>query len=215
MHPLKMCLSTVLFVALLTGFGIAQAQERQIVWRELAPEAEPYENPFEKLSTQQISDLRMVLLNEMTAEDLSSTDAVNQAKSRLEADGLDIDYLRRQREIVIEKRTAAATGTNPTLVNTSVKIAGYMLPLRVDDRKVTEFLLVPTVGACIHTPPPPANQMVHVRYPEGFEAKGLYTAVWVSGRLRANQATHTVSYIDGSTAVDVAYKLEASSIEKY
>lgn len=44
-----------------------------------------------------------------------------------------------------------------------VKIPGFMVPLEDDQRKVTEFLLVPTPQACIHVPPPPPNQMVYVR----------------------------------------------------
>ena len=44
-----------------------------------------------------------------------------------------------------------------------VRIPGYMTPLSFDDAEVGEFLLVPYVGACVHVPPPPANQIVYVR----------------------------------------------------
>src|SRR5690606_18432104 len=43
-----------------------------------------------------------------------------------------------------------------------VRIPGFMVPLEDTETRVTEFLLVPYFGACIHTPPPPPNQMVHV-----------------------------------------------------
>ena len=43
-----------------------------------------------------------------------------------------------------------------------VRIPGYMTPLSWDDAEVGEFLLVPYVGACVHVPPPPANQIVYV-----------------------------------------------------
>ena len=44
-----------------------------------------------------------------------------------------------------------------------VRIAGYLLPTEFSGDRVVEFLLVPTAGACVHTPPPPLNQLVHVR----------------------------------------------------
>ncbi|OHC44405.1 MAG: hypothetical protein A3J25_09630, partial [Pseudomonadales bacterium RIFCSPLOWO2_02_FULL_63_210] len=45
----------------------------------------------------------------------------------------------------------------------AVKLPGYIVPLDVtDEGRVTEFLLVPYFGACIHVPPPPSNQIVHV-----------------------------------------------------
>ncbi len=38
-----------------------------------------------------------------------------------------------------------------------------MLPLEMSGPKAVEFLLVPTVEACAHTPPPPPpNQLVYV-----------------------------------------------------
>lgn len=45
----------------------------------------------------------------------------------------------------------------------SIRIAGYLVPLEYNEKKlISEFLLVPYYGACIHTPPPPANQIIHV-----------------------------------------------------
>jgi uncharacterized protein len=49
-----------------------------------------------------------------------------------------------------------------TLDNKKVSITGYVAPLDGDATHVKEFLLVPYFGACIHSPPPPSNQVVHV-----------------------------------------------------
>lgn len=78
-----------------------------------------------------------------------------------------------------------------------------------------EFLLVPTAGACIHTPPPPANQIVHVRYPEGIDVKTLYDAVWVSGRIAAEQSVQTVSYVDGVAPVEASSVMQPTRVEPY
>jgi hypothetical protein len=44
-----------------------------------------------------------------------------------------------------------------------VVIAAFIVPLEDDMQRADEFLLVPYFGACVHTPPPPPNQMVYVR----------------------------------------------------
>ena len=64
-----------------------------------------------------------------------------------------------------------------------VRIGGYVVPLDFDATKVTEFLLVPFVGACIHVPPPPANQIVYVKSAAGITLKGEFDPVYVTGTL--------------------------------
>ena len=64
-----------------------------------------------------------------------------------------------------------------------VRIGGYVVPLDFDATKVTEFLLVPFVGACIHVPPPPANQIIYVKSPRGISLKGEFDPVYVTGTL--------------------------------
>lgn len=50
----------------------------------------------------------------------------------------------------------------PALNGAKVVMEGFMIPLDAEHEDVKELLLVPYFGACIHTPPPPANQIVHV-----------------------------------------------------
>ncbi|MFQ3189315.1 MAG: hypothetical protein ACI936_000439 [Paraglaciecola sp.] len=64
-----------------------------------------------------------------------------------------------------------------------VKIPGFVVPLEGNNETTTEFLLVPYFGACIHVPPPPANQIVYVKFSEAVPIDNLYDAVWVSGIL--------------------------------
>ncbi len=45
----------------------------------------------------------------------------------------------------------------------AIRIPGFMVPLDdMDYESVGLFLLVPDPQACIHVPPPPANQMIYV-----------------------------------------------------
>jgi hypothetical protein len=77
---------------------------------------------------------------------------------------------------------------NPALQGSALRIAGYVVPLEETPQGMTEFLLVPHFGACIHTPPPPANQIVHVR--TGRPVKGLASmdAVWISGEMKVTRS---------------------------
>ncbi len=91
------------------------------------------------------------------------------------------------------------------LAGAEVRIEGYLLPLELDGAKVTNFLLVPFVGACIHVPPPPANQLVLVDFPSGFNSSGLWQPVAVTGTLQLSGVSTDLAEIGYSitaTAVD-------------
>ncbi|WP_158972558.1 DUF3299 domain-containing protein [Paraglaciecola sp. L3A3] len=64
-----------------------------------------------------------------------------------------------------------------------VKIPGFIVPLEGDNSATTEFLLVPYFGACIHVPPPPANQIVYVKFAKGVPIDTIQDAVWITGTL--------------------------------
>ena len=64
---------------------------------------------------------------------------------------------------LLEKREKIRTSVVEELDGQTVRIPGYLLPLELIGDRVNEFLLVPYVGACIHVPPPPLNQIVSVK----------------------------------------------------
>ena len=167
----------VLILSLAVPPGLAMAADPQdISWHMLAPPAAVIENPFENLTDDQMDTLRHILRFEALAEqsyDASFTTEAQALREQLAKDGIDVDGLFAARLAIMEKREAAASAVNEALIGSSIRMPGYVLPLEFKDRKVVEFLLVPTVGACIHTPPPPANQIVHVVYPDGIEVNGL------------------------------------------
>lgn len=69
------------------------------------------------------------------------------------------------------------------LNGTKVRLPGFMIPLEDNQSDVSEFLLVPSPMACIHVPPPPANQIVHVRMAQGARAKMSYGPIWIQGKI--------------------------------
>jgi len=88
-----------------------------------------------------------------------------------------------------------------------IKLAGFVVPLEVAGDIVHSFLLVPYYGACIHTPPPPSNQIVFVQMQGGYEMGPIDDPVYVSGTLMVERQTSEL----GSSG----YTLYAGKIEPY
>ena len=58
---------------------------------------------------------------------------------------------------------------------------GFVVPLNYGGVGVTSLLLVPYVGACMHVPPPPPNQLVLVTTNSPYEVGGMFDPVWATG----------------------------------
>lgn len=196
---------------------ILASEAREVSWSELAPALVNDENTFEALNGPQVDGLRRLVRLESRVQD-GDADAKNDVaalRTELESAGLDVDGLLTSRAEIMELRRAAMAGVNEGLIGETVRIPGFVVPLEFRDLKAVEFLLVPTAGACIHTPPPPANQIVHVRYPEGIEIKTLYDAVWVDGEIAAENSVQAVSYVDGTAPVEASSVIQAALVERY
>ena len=96
----------------------------------------------------------------------------------------------------------------PELDGQAVKLPGFTVPLEGDSQETSSFLLVPYYGACIHVPPPPANQTVFVLTEPGKGTKlGEFDVVWVTG-------TMSVKRMDNDMA-EAGYTLYATEIAPY
>ncbi len=100
-----------------------------------------------------------------------------------------------------------ATKLNEDLNGAYIKMPGYVLPIDMTTAGVTSFIMVPYVGACIHTPPPPANQLVFVDSKKPWPSDQLWDAVWVTGRMRHE--------LQSTSIADIGYALEADLIEAF
>ena len=118
---------------------------------------------------------------------------------------------------VMAKRKEIQTAVDTSLNGQKVRLPGYMLPLEMTGSKVSEFLLVPFVGACIHVPPPPPNQIVLVKTitTAGYNSKQLYEPVWVTGVIAVQSMAKNLYLVDGSANVDIGYAMQAIQIEPY
>jgi hypothetical protein len=89
-----------------------------------------------------------------------------------------------------------------------VRLPGLVVPLEGDGKAMSEFLLVPYYGACIHVPPPPSNQIVYVRMGKRkAQVEHMFDALWVTGKLVVEHSHKEVG--------DASYTLEADKVEPY
>ena len=96
---------------------------------------------------------------------------------------------------------------NPLILGQSVRLPGYVVPLEDLATGIKEFLLVPYFGACVHSPPPPANQIVHVLLDKPAKNLRLMDVVWVSGPL---SGTKTDSHMGVAS-----YRIDAKAVTPY
>ncbi|MEQ1880248.1 MAG: DUF3299 domain-containing protein [Burkholderiales bacterium] len=206
---------------LLIGIAFTSAARaddaRQMMWADLVPKSAAGENPFEKLNRdqlQQISDISAIRERRARGDPTllrADDERESELAKKLQLTGVVVDELLARRRDIIERGRAV----NPLLNGQTIRIPGYVLPLEFSGKQVSEFLLVPWVGACIHTPPPPPNQIVHVKPGKPVTISGMFEAVWVTGRLNTQSLTKNLSMVDGAAEIDVGYSLTAAVVEPY
>ncbi|MFD1156984.1 DUF3299 domain-containing protein [Roseovarius aestuarii] len=97
---------------------------------------------------------------------------------------------------------ANGTKLNESLNGAYIKMPGFIIPFDVSAEGVKDFMLVPYVGACIHTPPPPANQLVMVNAKKPWPGDQLWDAVWVTGTMRTQLQSTNLGQTGYSISAD-------------
>ena len=214
-------LRSLIIVALISIVPAFAENARVIGWDDLLPEVEPLDDPLEKVSMAVRFDLGFIAKVEADAErgvidrDGPEYLAATALADRLSAQGIDVTALAAavaRRDAEIARRRAALNGD---LEGQVVRIPGYALPLEQSPDGVTEFLLVPYVGACIHVPPPPANQIVHAALDAAYRLEGLFQPVWITGTITTGKVSRSLSFVDGRADVPTGYSMRVTAIEAY
>jgi hypothetical protein len=213
---LRRAILIVFAVGLSLTFAHTAGAVETISWEDLAPPWDEPQSPLEQLSQEQQDNVYTIFYGPNYGDPSGKKNAEEQkAYDDLAASGVDPAALFEK----IEKVSEEADIRNKTLVSELdghvIKLPGYVLPLDFEGTLVRSFLLVPYVGACIHVPPPPPNQIVHVQLKQGFESKELFAPVWVTGRINAGMNKTSLTLVDGSTDVNFGYALEATNVEPY
>jgi uncharacterized protein len=103
---------------------------------------------------------------------------------------------------------SGSSQVNAALDGTGIQLVGFVVPLALTPKgDVSEFFLVPYVGACIHVPPPAPNQMVYVKLSSAMSLQMLYRAYRMSGTMHANAR--------GSNLGRAMYSMDVRHIEPY
>lgn len=98
--------------------------------------------------------------------------------------------------------------TMPELDGIKARIPGFVVPIETDGNgNLKEFFLVPFFGACIHVPPPPANQIIYGRLAEPIPMVNIWDAFWMEGTLKIEE-------ISNDTAAS-AYTMDVTKLELY
>ncbi len=212
---------TLLGAAMVTVCLAEEVSPRQVNWDNLKAEFK-FEDPFTALNEGQLMDLGVIArVQSLEKRDGGSrvTDAMRKeasdADAKLRKQGVDVEGLFAKRKEITELRRKRANATVKELDDKLISMPGFVLPLEYEGKKVTEFLLVPWVGACIHTPPPPPNQIVHITVKEPFETKGMFEAVTVTGVIKLKEVTKNLYLIDGTADINTSYTMAGAKVEKY
>jgi len=193
-YSVKFIGTVALLAAVLLSSGCNQAEENSVEsnieystvdWIALIPEDElaALRNPPDFLSS----------IEDGSAED--QIDSQIQSKS----DGTP--------QTAYEKALVSSNVVS-TFDSQNIRLPGFIVPLEFDeDFVVTEFFLVPYFGACLHSPPPPPNQIVFVKHSEGVKLESLEQPYWISGELT------TVSEVNDTA--HAAYSMRANIVDVY
>ena len=110
-------------------------------------------------------------------------------------------------ESALASQQPVSTGVRTDWNGQTVRLPGFIVPIEYDGSGVTTFILVPFVGACVHVPPPPANQLVLVSTKRPYELEGMFEAVTVTGKFGTTSVTTEIA--------DIGYTMTATKITPY
>ena len=100
-----------------------------------------------------------------------------------------------------------ATKLNEALSGAYIRMPGYIVPLDLTSAGTSAFILVPYVGACIHTPPPPPNQLVYTTVDPPWQMEDPWNAIWVTGTMSTK--------LQSTDIAETGYALVADEIELF
>ncbi len=169
------------------------------------PASQPAQVQQHTVSRKIVSGPTVIDWDELVPEDWERIELIDQLMIEYDVEGASDDD---PRMIALLERIKTLWKEAP-LVNEYdgklVKLWGYLVPVEMDSEVVRSFLLVPYWGACVHSPPPPANQTVYVTVleKEGYEGK-LFDMVWVTGEIAIERLSNELG--------DAGYRIDAQKV---
>lgn len=220
MRPLFTAIAALLVAGLMSVPVLAEVP-RQIGWEDLVPESPEIPDPFDALSSDDqieiglLADLRHQMKLGYIEPGSDNAAFAQETEDKLKARGVDVEGILKKNDEFLEKMRAQSRLLVTELDGETVRMPGYALPLEFTDKAVRRLLLVPYVGACVHSPPPPPNQLIVVELTEPYKVGDIFEPVWITGELKASPAKQSFSYVDGQIEVESGYLLNGTKVELY
>lgn len=172
---------------------------QQITWNDLMPEGE------ELILAQLYEEYFSNLEENMRARQQRLRDV---GKDSLNSGPADITALIAEGSAADTMDQVGTFNVVDDLDGMDIRLPGYVVPLSFNaDDEYTEFLFVPQPGACLHTPPPPPNQIVYVKSETAVKVEDIYFPYWIEGSMKTGKRE--------SDLANSAYELTLSKIETY
>jgi len=166
----------------------------EITWEDLMPEGE--DELLEALYVEFYEDFeRKMAQNSTTLAEAASQDI---GVSAMIEEGSDADTMEQIGTFNVVK----------DLDGKRIRVPGYVVPFDFNaNAEYKEFLVVPYFGACLHTPPPPPNQIILVKSDTAAKIDNIYEPFWLEGTLKTGEFLNDLG--------NSAYELKLSKIEPY
>jgi len=209
-------------VAALAGQGAMTAPGLVVDWSELPdPSAQIFDDPYRDLSPEQFDDVIFVIrLRGRLQQDIGSAEErqkwqnlLIETEDALSADGIDVDWLLDQRQIVLQRRDKAGTAGNPEFEGQTVTLSGFAIPAPPDGDGQPVAYLVPERGMCSHVAPPPPNQMIRVRLSGDWAPSYFHEPVRLTGVLSIDPTDRKMLVVDGVVPMRATFRLDAEHVE--
>jgi hypothetical protein len=171
----------------------------EISWEDLMPEGE--DEVLEALYLEFYEEFERRMLQ-------NSTPLSAAAKQDLEQDIGDVSSMIQEGSADDTMEQIGTFNVVKELDGKHIRVPGYVVPFDFNaDAEHKEFLLVPYFGACLHTPPPPPNQIIFVKSEAGAKIDNIYDPVWLEGTLSTGEFLNELG--------NSAYELSLAKIEPY
>ncbi len=190
---------------------------KAVKWPELQPDAPALRKTIMGMSQEQKSQL-MRAIQQLELKQQLETNKVKPANLTASDNTLLKEDFKALKPLIVEIETFEKKRTTQMVASLQgqvIELSGYLLPLKLKGKLVTEFLLVPVIGACIHVPAPPPNQMVVVKYPAGFPQGDLFAPITVVGKVAIKSTQANLALADGASDVEVGYQMLADEVRAY
>ena len=171
-------------------WGLKDGDPLPIMWEDLMPEGS------EEELIRQYEQFYAMLEKRYAANTTTLADAADPYAAI--AEGSEFDYMPQ----------LGTFDTVEELDGALVRIPGYVVPFDFNsNNRQKEFLFVPYMGACIHTPPPPPNQIIFCRAEPAVQIKDILVPYRIEGRLSTERTENELSH--------ATYAVELCQIELY